>query len=115
MQKDTKWKSFFAHNHRYADVINGLGCGGKQVVGESDLAEADGESGSKQRDILKRTAFGANFALIGLENQECPDYELPLRILFYDGRSYERQLSVIKKEVRSNAEGLQSGEFMYGF
>ena len=38
MKKDVGWKSFFEDNHRYADVINGIGCNGKQFVKDSDLS-----------------------------------------------------------------------------
>ena len=31
MRKDVGWKSFFEDNRRYADVINGVGCNGKQL------------------------------------------------------------------------------------
>ena len=39
MEKDVEWKSFFEDNHRYADIINGIGCGGMQVVKDTDLTE----------------------------------------------------------------------------
>ena len=39
MGKDVEWKSFFEDNHRYVDIINGIGCGGMQVVKDSDLTE----------------------------------------------------------------------------
>ena len=39
MGKDVEWKSFFEDNHRYADIINGIGCGGMQVVKDTDLTE----------------------------------------------------------------------------
>ena len=37
MKKDVGWKSFFEDNRRYADVINGIGCNGKQFVKDTDL------------------------------------------------------------------------------
>ena len=60
-------------------------------------------------------AFGVNFAIIGIENQEKNDYEMPLRTMQYDVNRYQKQAKIIKKEVRSNPTGLTSGEFLYGF
>ena len=66
MGKDVEWKSFFQDNHRYADIINGIGCGGVQLVKDTDLAEVDSTVKKKSRDILRKVAFGMNFAIIGI-------------------------------------------------
>ena len=79
MKKDVGWKSYFEDNRRYADVINAVGCNGKQFVKETDLQDDDSASGGKARDLLRKTAFGVNFALIGIENQETVDFKFPLR------------------------------------
>ena len=115
MGKDVEWKSFFQDNHRYADIINGIGCSGVQFVKDTDLQEVDTSSKKKSRDMLRRVAFGMNFVLVGIENQEELDYELPLRNMHYDVTQYQKQASEIRKEVRSNAQGLSSGEYLYGF
>ena len=115
MGKDIEWKNFFQDNHRYADIINGIGCGGVQFVKDTDLQEVDTASKRKSRDMLRRVALGMNFAIIGIENQEELDYELPLRNMYYDVSHYQKQVSEISKEVRQNTKGLSSGEYMYGF
>ena len=33
MEMDVCWKEYFRDDARYADVINGIGCGGQQLVG----------------------------------------------------------------------------------
>ena len=66
MGKDVEWKSFFQDNHRYADIINGIGCGGVQLVKDTDLTEVDPTVKKKSRDILRKVAFGMNFAIIGI-------------------------------------------------
>lgn len=68
MKKDIGWKAYFRDNRRYADLINGLGCGGKQYVKPKDLHEVDSEAKGKARDLVCKTAFGMNFAIIGIEN-----------------------------------------------
>ena len=115
MRKDVGWKSYFDDNHRYADVINGAGCNGKQFVKNTDLQEVDTASKGKARDLIRKTAFGVNFALIGIENQETVDYRLPLRNLHYEVNQYEKQAAQIKKEVKLNPKGLTKGEYLYGF
>ena len=82
--KDMGWKVYFSDNERYADIINGIGCRGQQLVKETDLSEDDSQAGKKARDLFRRTALGMNFAIIGIENQETIDYSLPLRNMNYD-------------------------------
>ena len=115
MGKDVEWKSFFQDNHRYADIINGIGCSGIQFVKDTDLQEMDTSSKKKRRDMLRRVAFGMNFAIIGIENQEELDYEMPLRNMHYDVTQYQKQATEIRRDVRRNPQGLSPGEYMYGF
>ena len=115
MGKDVEWKSFFEDNRRYADIINGIGCNGMQVVKDTDLTEVDSASKKKNRDLLRKAALGMNFVIVGIENQDEMDYELPLRNMHYDVMSYQKQMAKIRKVVRENTKGLDPGEYMYGF
>ena len=115
MKKDVSWKTYFQDNCRYADIVNGLGCGGRQFVKPEDLQEIDTASKGKARDLLRKTAFGLNFAIIGIENQNEVDYKFPLRNLHYEVNQYENQAAKIYKEVRMSKEELESGEYLYGF
>jgi len=115
MGKDVEWKSFFEDNRRYADIINGIGCDGIQLVKDTDLMEADPTARKKSRDILRKVALGMNFAIVGIENQEEVDYRFPLRNMHYDVSRYQRQAGKIAKEVRANPQDLKPGEYMYGF
>lgn len=115
MEKDTKWEAFFARNHRYADIINGLGCNGQQIVRAEDLEEQDGKSGKRNRDILRKAALGMNFVIVGIENQDRIDYRMPFRNMAYDVNRYSRQFSEIYREVRKDTGGLTEGEYLYGF
>ena len=114
MGKDVGWKTYFHDNRRYADLINGVSCYGKQIVKETDLQEEDITAREKSRDMLRKVAFGTSFVIIGIENQEEKDYSLPLRSMFYDVSSYEKQASKIRKEVRKEKK-LEAGEYLYGF
>lgn len=134
MNSDGSWKGYFDDPSRYADAINGFGCKGQQVVAADDLQEVDTQvwgikiprfvhhfskdkawHKTKYRDMARKAAFGVNFAIIGLENQETIDYSLPLRNMEYDVAEYEKQAAKIRKSVRKNPEGLTAGEYLYGF
>lgn len=134
MEQDVEWKEYLADNDRYADIINGICCNGKQVVIGSDLHELDTQGGFlrgprfvrrwkpkkgrrkiKIRDTLRKAAFGVNFAIIGIENQESIGYSMPLRSMSYDVGEYEKQAAKIRRETRKEPKGLSSGEYLYGF
>ncbi|MDE6202674.1 MAG: Rpn family recombination-promoting nuclease/putative transposase [Lachnospiraceae bacterium] len=128
MEKDFVSGAFFSDNERYADIINSIGCDGVPFVKGKDLQEMDtrGNFGMRfrrkisrrrtmYRDLLRKTPFGVNFAIVGIENQEETDYALPLRIMCYDAGEYERQAAMVRKEVRRNRKGLTEGEYLYGF
>ena len=115
MGKDVEWKNYFGENYRYADIINGIGCGGAQLVRAEDLQEVDATSGKKSRDMIRKTAFGMNFVLVGIENQEVVDYGFPFRNMYYDLLQYQSQMKEIRKEVKESQEKLTDGEYLYGF
>jgi len=56
MEKDVKWRDYFEDNCRYADIINGLGCAGVQIVSPEVLTELDTKSKSKTRDLIRKAA-----------------------------------------------------------
>lgn len=154
-EKDISWKKYFSDNKRYADLVNGIGCKGEQIVSADELQDMDTQTGvreksdfcrsvldggnqgkrqrregrrtAKYRDLIKKTAFGVNFAIIGIENQEEIDYLLPLRNMSYDVGEYERQAVQIKRRVREQADWragrkdgktehkISSAEYLYGF
>ena len=117
MKQDTGWKVFFSDDERYADVINGIGCKGKQVVKKENLQEMDTQAGFlrsprfihrlaqlrqgnvKIRDCVRKVAFGTNFAIIGIENQETMDYSIPIRNMSYDVDAYENRLRKYEKKL----------------
>lgn len=125
MEKDFYSNIFFSDNERYADIINGIGCDGIPFVKGKDLQELDTRvfhRGRRYRrnkilcrDLVRKTPFGINFAIIGIENQEEIDYALPLRTMCYDAGTYEKQAVGIRRQVRRNAKGLSAGEYLYGF
>lgn len=123
MEEDVLSKEFYSVEERYADLINGIGFQGRQVVKKEDLSELDTQTGIwkmsfgrrkrkrsvRNRDLIRKMAFGVNFAVVGIENQEYIDYALPLRNMSYDVSEYERQALKIRKEVRKGERKLEKG------
>lgn len=127
MEMDVCWKEYFRDDARYADVINGIGCSGQQLVKGEDLQEVDSQtivgrwfrilgksSRVRIRDMVRKVAFGVNFAIIGFENQEMVDYSMPFRCMEYDVGEYEKQVGKIRRRLRKQ-KGLSVGEYLYGF
>ena len=112
---------YFADNNRYADLINGFVLHGKQILRAEDLSAMDSRTGgrrkgetSKYRDLIRHAVFGANFIIIGVENQDDVNYTMPVRSMGYDVREYERQLSKRRRELRQKGN-LSTAEFLSGF
>lgn len=129
MEKDFISSVFFSDNDRYADIINGIGCDGIPFVKGEDLQELDTRinigrhkgfrkrkrTTVKYRDLMRKAAFGMNFAMVGIENQDEIDYALALRVMCYDAGEYERQAAEIRKQLRKMSGDLSRGEYLYGF
>ena len=115
MGKDVEWVDFLEDDCRYADAINGIVFSGKQVVSEADLSELDTRAGKKVRDLVRKTALGVNFAIVGIENQDEMDYEFPIRIMEYDVKRYKKQVTRTRNQLKQQKEKLNPGEFLYGF
>ena len=101
-QKDIAEKMLEAYNDVFADIVNVLLFGGKEVMTPDSLEEqegnafykAEGKLHSLERDVVKRWKDGSiRIACIGFENQTKPDADMPLRVIGYDGAEYRSQLS----------------------
>ena len=109
--------AYLSDNERYADLFNGVLFGGRHVLDAQDLAEADVKSvsGEKKRgrvrDVLRKYGRNADYALLGVENQEEISYCMPFRMLEYETAEYARQVAAIRKKNREG-KGLSSGEFL---
>ena len=86
MKKDLNAKTFFDSEERLADLVNGLGCDGRQAVRPEDIKPMDTQIffgkrhikdlfssnriPGKTRDVVKKAVFGMQCMVIGVENQE---------------------------------------------
>ncbi|MBD5465092.1 MAG: transposase [Lachnospiraceae bacterium] len=129
MEKDLLQKRYLSDNERYADLINGFLFAGSQIVTAEHLTELDSQTGfwggsgflaksrkrrQKYRDLIRKAAFGMNFAVIGVESQTEVDYLMPLRVMSYDVGEYEQQAARSRKIVRRK-KGISRAEFLSGF
>ena len=89
------------HKDVFADIVNGLLFQGREVVKVTDLEgagvvssyKAKGQLRRKERDVAKYWRGGQiRIAMLGLENQKTVDYDMPLRIINYDGTEYGKQV-----------------------
>ena len=122
MEEDIVVNAYFSDNARFADLINGLVFGGRQVVKEEELEERDSQTGiwqiwdqagggkKRYRDLLRRAPFGVSFAIMGLENQKEVHYLMPVRAMEYDSGEYRKQAAFIEKSREKQPS--DSGEFM---
>ena len=112
MEKDLQKKSYFSDEKRFADLINGIVGAGKTIVTSSDLTDMDSQTGTAgiqtaerktrkrypgYRDLVKKAAFGVNFMVIGVENQEKVHFLMPLRCMAYDADEYKRQAKTAER------------------
>lgn len=75
-------KKFWKDNSRFADLFNACMFDGEQVLKPNDLTEVDTDISSflqfnghaetiqKVLDVVKKTAFGIDFVILGIENQQ---------------------------------------------
>lgn len=122
-KKDTCEKEFFADNRVFADLINGVVFGGKEVVHPEDLVEQDTTevyseyinntllNAQKYRDLLKHATIKKDkkcyYFLVGVENQTSVHYAMVLRAMLYDALNYSAQVVSIVKRHHAD-EGKES-------
>lgn len=128
MVKDLTKKRCLSDNERYADLINGTVFGGRQLLRAQDLEDLDSQaivkhgkaSGRRKQyrphyhDLIKKAAFGVNFAVISLEDQDKVHYLMPLRNMAYEAAEYDRQAAFIRRQVQK-LSGITEEEFLSGF
>ncbi len=126
VKTDVILKEFWRQNDRFADLFNAVVFQGKQVLRPEDLHEMDTdmsgiirfrnyeESLVRTRDVVKKTAYGVGFAVLGIESQQKIHYAMPLRTMLYDAMGYLKEYQELvhsRKEERKNKAG---DEFLSG-
>lgn len=106
VKQDTILKNFWKNNDRFADLFNTFLFNGEEILKPDDLTEVDtdvpsmlkfnghAETVQKILDVVKKTAYGIDFMILGLENQSHIHYAMPLRHMIGDAFSPELALVV---------------------
>lgn len=128
LKKDVTWSTFFEDEERFADFVNCFGCNGLCFVSKKDISSEDTREHivsriggnktpiSRMRDVIRRVAFGTNFCIIGIENQEMIDYGYPLREMSYTVATYEKQRRAIGRKYRKRKrESKDLSGMLYGY
>ena len=63
-------------------------------------------------DVVKKTAYGVDFVIWGLENQEKVHYAMPLRHMIGDAFSYMKEYNEIAARNKKDREFASSDEFL---
>lgn len=124
LKPDTILKNFWRQNERFADLFNTVLFQGKEILRPEQLEEQDTDLSTvwkqneyldtlqKTRDVIKKSAFGMDFVLFGIENQMSVHYAMPLRVMFYDALGYLKECSEIARFHKQNKTPMTSEEFL---
>lgn len=124
VKTDVVLKDFWRPNDRFADLFNAVVFHGKEVLKPEELHEMDTdisgiirfkdyeESLSRTRDVVKKMAFGVEFAVFGIESQQKIHYAMPLRALLYDGMGYLKEYQEIVHSRKSEKRAVTEDEFL---
>ena len=116
VKPDTILKTFWKNNQRFADLFNTVLFEGNPVLKPNDLQEVDtdvssiikfnGHAETVQRilDVVRKTAYGVDFIIWGLENQEKIHYAMPLRHMIGDSLIYLKEYNEIAAKNRKEKE-----------
>ena len=126
VKPDTALKTFWKDNQRFADLFNTVLFAGSTILKPNDLKEVDtdissiikfnGHAETIQRimDVVRKTAYGVDFIIWGLENQEKIHYAMPLRHMIADSLIYLKEYNEIASKNRKENHLDTSHEFLSG-
>ena len=127
IKPDTILKTFWRDNNHFADLFNAALFDGEQVLKPDDLTEVDtdvssmlkfnghAETVQKILDVVKKTAYGVDFVIWGLENQAKIHYAMPLRHMVGDAFTYMKEYDEIAVQNRNDKNFQSSDEFLSNF
>ena len=62
------------------------------------------ETLSRTRDVIKKTAYGVEFVVLGIESQQHIHYAMPLRHMVYDAMSYLKEYKEITRKYKKDTQ-----------
>lgn len=124
VKPDTILKDFWRNNQRFADLFNTVLFEGNTILKPNDLREVDtdvssvvkfnGHVETVQRilDVVRKTAYGVDFIIWGLENQEKIHYAMPLRHMIADALIYLKEYNEIAAKNKKEKNCENADEFL---
>ena len=124
---DVVFKEFWRQNERFADLFNTVIFKGQIVIRPENLTEMDTdvsgiietkdykETLTRSRDVVKKSAYGVEFIVMGIENQKHIHYAMPLRNMIYDALGYlkeYRELTHTFKNAKRKDKTTTADEFL---
>lgn len=123
LKPDIILKNFWRENRRFADLFNTVLFEGKPILRPEELQEQDTDVSTvwkqdnyftmlqKTRDVVKKSAFGIDFVILGIENQMNVHYAMPLRVMIYDALGYLKEYSEFARFHKKEKTPMTSEEF----
>lgn len=127
IKTDTVLKNFWRDNARFADLFNAVLFNGDNVIKPEALEEADTdlsailkigshtETLQKILDVVKKSAYGVDLVILGLENQQHIHFGMPLRLMVGDALGYLKEYEEIAKKNKEEGHWDSTEEFLSGF
>lgn len=127
IKPDTVLKNFWRDNARFADLFNAVLFDGDNIIKPEALQEADtdisgilkfpGHTETLQKilDVVKKSAYGVDFVILGLENQQRIHFGMPLRLMVGDALGYLKEYETIAKKNKEEGQWQSTEEFLSGF
>ena len=121
---DTILKNFWKDNKRFADLFNACFFDGNPKLNPDDLTEVDTDVSSLLQfhgyaetvkrivDVVKKSAYGVDFVILGIENQSKIHYAMPLRHMLGDAFSYLKEYNEIAKKHKKEKDYTATDEFL---
>ena len=126
VKPDTVLKTFWKNNQRFADLFNTVLFEGNPILKPNDLKEVDTDVSSiikfnnhadtiqRILDVVRKTAYGIDFIIWSLENQEKIHYAMPLRHMVADSLIYLKEYNELAAKNRNEKNLDTSDEFLSG-
>lgn len=117
-------KNFWRDNERFASLFNAVVFNGEEVIMPDNLEETDTdlsniielktyrETLERSRDVIKKTAYGVDFVIMGIENQQNIHYAMPLRVMLYDALGYLKEYQEISRSNKKTSDTMTAEEFL---
>ncbi len=124
LKPDVVLKDFWRDNERFASLFNAVVFQGTEVIHPENLQEVDTEVSNvielkgyketleKSRDVVKKTAYGVDFVILGIESQMKTHYAMPLRVMLYDALGYWKEYQEISRSNRKTGDKMTVEEFL---